>query len=82
MGVGVGGRPRREGIYVYIPLSHFTVQRKLTQSCKAIILPGFFLYDYGVIGFPDSSVGTESACNAGDPSLISRSGRFPGEGKG
>ena len=33
-------------------------------------------------GFPDSSVGKESACNAGDPSLIPGSGRSPGEGKG
>ena len=33
-------------------------------------------------GFPDSSVGKESACNAGDPGLIPGSGRFPGEGIG
>ena len=32
--------------------------------------------------FPDSSVGKESTCNAGDPSSIPRSGRSPGEGKG
>ena len=31
-------------------------------------------------GFPDSSVGKESAHNAGDPGLISGSGRFTGEG--
>ena len=31
-------------------------------------------------GFPGSSVGEESSCNAGDPSLIPRSGRFAGEG--
>ena len=34
------------------------------------------------VGFPDSSVGKESACNAGDPGLIPRSGRSPGEGIG
>ena len=28
-------------------------------------------------GFPDSSVGNESACNAGDPGLIPGLGRFP-----
>ena len=33
-------------------------------------------------GFPDSSVGKESACNAGDPGLIPESGRFAGEGIG
>ena len=32
--------------------------------------------------FPDSSVGKESACNAGDLGLIPGLGRFPGEGKG
>ena len=32
--------------------------------------------------FPDSSVGKESACNAGDPSLIPGLERSPGEGKG
>ena len=33
-------------------------------------------------GFPGSSVGKESACNAGDPSLIPGLGRSPGEGIG
>ena len=33
-------------------------------------------------GFPDSSVGKESACNAGDPSSIPGSRRSPGEGIG
>ena len=32
-----------------------------------------------VEGFPDSSAGKESACNAGDSSSIPRSGRSPGE---
>ena len=35
-----------------------------------------------VVGFPDSSVGKESACNAGDPCSIPGSGRSPGEGLG
>ena len=30
-------------------------------------------------GFPDSSAGKESACNAGDPDSIPGSGRFPGD---
>ena len=33
-------------------------------------------------GFPDSSVGKESICNAGDPGLIPGSGRSAGEGIG
>jgi len=34
------------------------------------------------MGFPDSSVGKESTCNAGDPGLIPGSGRSPREGIG
>ena len=33
-------------------------------------------------GFPDSSAGKESACNAGDFSLIPGLERYPGEGIG
>ena len=33
-------------------------------------------------GFPDSSVGKESACNAGDPGSIPASGTSTGEGIG
>ena len=32
------------------------------------------------LGFPCSSAGKESTCNAGDPGLIPASGRSPGEG--
>ena len=32
--------------------------------------------------FPDSSVGKESTCNAGDPGSVPGLGRFPGEGTG
>ena len=38
----------------------------------------FFTFE----GFPDSSVGKESTCNAGDPSLIPGLGRSTGEGTG
>ena len=34
------------------------------------------------LSFPDSSVGKESACSAGDPGSIPGLGRSPGEGKG
>ena len=34
------------------------------------------------MGFPDSSIDKESACNAGDPSWIPGSGRCTGEGMG
>ena len=35
-----------------------------------------------VMGFPHSSVGKSSACNAGDPGSIPGSGRSPGEENG
>ena len=35
-----------------------------------------------ILGLPRSSVGEESACNAGDLSSIPRSGNSPGEGTG
>ena len=41
----------------------------------------YFIY-YNCEGFPHSSVGGESTCNAGDPGLTPGSGRSPGEGKG
>ena len=43
------------------------------------------IYSLGLhihVGFPSDSNGKESACNAGDPGLILRSRRFPGEGNG
>ena len=36
----------------------------------------------GLFWFPDSSLGKESTCNAGDPGLIPGLGRSPGEGIG
>ena len=40
------------------------------------------IYIHLWMGFPNSSVEKESACNAGDPSFISGSGRSTGEGIG
>ena len=34
----VGGRFKREGIYVYMWLTHVAVRQKPTQHCKAITL--------------------------------------------
>ena len=51
--------------------------------CLLVILRLTKIYVTFVIkGFPDSSVGKESTCNSGDPSLIPGSGRSSGEGKG
>ena len=46
---------------------------------------GFHCIQFGGMyhsGFPDSPVGKESACSAGDPGLIPALGRSPGEGNG
>ena len=40
----------------------------------------FFCFKTIFLRFPDSSVGKESTCNAGDPGLIPGSGRSPGKG--
>ena len=37
---------------------------------------------FDLLGFPDSSVGKESACNAGDSGSIPGSGKSAGERKG
>ena len=42
----------------------------------------FYNYYYIILGFPDSSVGKEPSCNAGNPGSISGSGRSAGEGIG
>ena len=41
---------------------------------------GIYIHELLYITFPCSSVGKESACNAGDPVSIPGSGRSPGEG--
>ena len=40
------------------------------------------MYILPPLGFPGSSAGKESSCNAGDPGSIPGSGRSPGEGTG
>jgi len=42
----------------------------------------FNKYIYSSVGFPGGSDGKESACNAGNSTSISGSGRSPGEGNG
>ena len=48
-------------------------------SSKTFILSSL---TFRSLGFPDSSVGKESACNAGDLGSIPGLGRFPGEVNG
>ena len=51
----------------------------LISGSFAFSKPRLYMWKFSV-HFPDSSVGKESTLNAGDPSLIPGSGRFPVEG--
>ena len=42
----------------------------------------YFNSAFRLLGFPGSSAGKESACNAGDPGLIPGSGRYARGGTG
>ena len=55
---------------------------KRRQSTKELMLSNCIGGDSRLLGFPHSSVGRESTCNARDPGLIPGSGRSPGEGIG
>ena len=52
------------------------------ESLMSPALAGGFFTTCSTWGFPDSSVGKESTCSAGDPSLIPGSGWSAGEGIG
>ena len=54
----------------------------ITSSWFSGSLRTFFGFFHGFLGFPSSSAGKESTCNAGDPSMIPGSGRSTGEGIG
>ena len=80
------------GIYynlLSVPIQPFQKQLLITQAqCthsnrlnKLNICLGLHTFQMQQ-GFPDSSVVNESACNAGDPSLIPGWGRSAGEGIG
>ena len=57
------------------------LEHNISEVCVYVCVCVFVcLYRQG--GFPDSSVGKESACNARDQGSIPGLGRSPGEGKG
>ena len=60
---------------------NFFPQHLLNIILCALLFYVFYVFDIYFI-FPDSSVGKESACNAGDPGLIPGSRRSTGEGIG
>ena len=54
----------------------------MTGVLSGLMLGIFLLLFLSFMGFPDSSVGRESTCNAGDQSSIPGLGRSAGEGIG
>ena len=66
---------------VYLPLRLCFLTCCLRWSADTAKCPGtVWGAVWGAGGFPGSSAGKESACNAGDPSSIPGSGSSPGEG--
>ena len=66
---------------------HLQIQSNHSKSSGSPFLATYLIkeYHFGIGscgGFPDSSIGKESTCNAGDPCSIPGLGRSPGKGKG
>ena len=61
---------------------HRTIWKPINVHILALIMQQNIMEVYRLKDFPGSSAGKESACNSGDPGLIPRSGRSPGEGRG
>ena len=71
------------------PFSNFYHLLAKSAPLQVNQLQGLFIFCQHILvlllpfqGFPDSSVGKESTCNAGDPGSIPGLGRSPGEGIG
>ena len=63
------------------PLQYSGLEKSM--DCIVHELPESYMTErLSLLGFPDSSVGKESTCNAGDPSSIPELRRSPGEGIG
>ena len=68
-------------VFVLFALSGMRfLQQHLACLIRADLLSPF-LPPLGLMGFPHSSAGKESTCNAADLGLIPGLGRSPGEGK-
>ena len=68
-------------VFVLFALSGMPfLQQHLACLIRADLLSPF-LPPLGLMGFPHSSAGKESTCNAADLGLIPGLGRSPGEGK-
>ena len=52
------------------------------STCQLFLISFYFINTIVLVGFPGVPNGNESACNVGDLSSISDSGRSPGGGNG
>ena len=76
----MGRKSKKEGIFVYVQLSHFDVQQKLTQHCKATIFQkGFFFLKYTMHKASQVALVIKNQpANTGD---IREAGSIPGSGR-
>ena len=68
------------GEYLQTKQGNYTGKASLWRDRKAVWFPFYPLLN-SFLGFPDSSVGKESACNEGDLGSIPGLERSPGKGK-
>ena len=70
-------------IYIFLIIHIYNIVHSTMyyQNCIYIYIHST-ISSCSIIGFPESSIGKESASNAGEPCSISGSGRSTGEGKG
>ena len=68
--------------FIFVFVFYILFAWKVLQTSYSTVLYTWVLFWYlGSLGdFPGGSDGKESACNAGDPGLIPRTGRPPGAG--
>jgi len=63
------------GCLFVLSMVSFAVQKLSRLIRSHLFFVYFILFIYFCLGFPDSSVGKESACSAGDPGSITGLGR-------
>ena len=70
---GMGRRFRREGIYAYIQLTHFSVLQKLTEHCKTPLLVQFSCSVVSDSLWPHELQHTRPPCPSLTPGVYSNS---------
>ena len=71
-----------QGLNLYLLCLQHWVRFFTTEPPGKLLLMIVLLCNSVIVCFPDSSVGKQSTCKAGDPRSIPRLGRSTGDGKG